>query len=715
MKFARSKSFLNQMARKPLALLTLTAVFTLPFTATAQKMSQPQQAKKQAVEIKKLTEDQKILHVLNRLGFGARPGDLKKIRQIGLEKYIEQQLNPEKIDDSVAQAKVQNLEVLKMSNAELFSKYPNQAAVLQVVAQQTGTSVQQLRQAEIRGNGRANGRTKAERKAGIGGDETAMMKEENAAPQAGNLSEEERRRLQQQANQIYRQLDLRRPNEINAQLNASRILRAVYSERQLQEQMVDFWTNHFNVFTGKGATRWFLPEYDRDVIRPNAMGNFRDLLAATAKSPAMLFFLDNHQSVAENNNQNQQLNRRLQRIQQNGGKIPAQMMARLREQFPNLSDAEIEQRIRQQQQRAQNRQRRGINENYARELMELHTLGVDGGYTQKDIQEVARAFTGWTIVDPRGYRNSVAKLLGEKEEQRVRGMMRLGGMPADAESGTFYFNERAHDKGEKTILGQKIPAGGGIEDGLKVIDILVKHPSTAKFIARKLAVKFVNDNPNEALVKRVADAFQKSNGDIKTTLRALFSSPEFFAPENYRAKIKTPFEVLVSAIRAVNADTNASPALQAMLAKMGEPLYGYQAPTGYPDTAEDWVNTGALLERLNYGLALAANRIPGTRVDLTKVVGRDPDNKEKVLETFVAAVLHNEVSPVTKQTMLKQLNQQMPEPKLDAPAMTENVSMPQGGGRRNQGNQVRLLPPSGNAEVVKILGLVLGSPEFQRQ
>ena len=400
------------------------------------------------------------------------------------------------------------------------------------------------------------------------------------------------------------------------------------------------------------------------------------------------------------------------------------MMNRLREQYPNSSDAEIQQRIKQQQQRAQNqqKQKRGINENYARELMELHTLGVDGGYTQKDIQEIARAFTGWTIIDPRGYRRAAARMIGDDGEKMANGMRRQAGLPADAESGTFYFNERQHDKGEKIVLGQKIPAGGGIEDGLKVIDILVKHPSTAKFIARKLAVKFVNDNPSESLVNRVAEAFQKSGGDVKTTLRALFSSPEFFAPENYRAKIKTPFEVLTSAVRALNADTNASPAMQAMLAKMGEPLYGYQAPTGYPETAEDWVNTGALLERLNFGLALAANRIPGTRLDLTKFVGRDPDNKEKVLDVFVTTVLRGEISPATKTALIKQLNQPLPEPKLDAPkddgeAMTENVSMMQNpiGNRRNQANQLRLLPPSGNAEVIKILGLILGSPEFQKQ
>jgi uncharacterized protein (DUF1800 family) len=713
MKFAESKNFLTRTAQSALASVALTAIFALPMTATAQKMSQPT-GKKSAVESKKLTEEQRILHILNRLGYGARPGDVEKVRQIGLEKYIEQQLSAEKIQDAVAESKVKNLEVLGLSNAELFAKYPNANAVVQIAARESGVNAKQLK---------GDLKTACKEKKDENG---AMAMKQNAQPNAqptnpANLSEDERSEYQRRIAEIYRENDLRRPQQITQQLSASRILRAVYSERQLNEQMVDFWTNHFNVYTGKAATRWFLPEYDRAVIRPNALGNFRDLLAATAKSPAMLFFLDNYQSVAENNNQNGRANKRLERIERNGGQIPPRMMDRLREQYPNSSEAEIQQRVKQMQQRAQNqqKQKRGINENYARELMELHTLGVDGGYTQKDIGEIARAFTGWTIVDPRGYRRAAAQMTGEAGEKMGRGMQRLAGLPADAESGTFYFNSRQHDTGEKTVLGQKIPAGGGIEDGMKVIDILVKHPSTAKFIARKLAVKFVSDNPNEALVTRVADAFQKSNGDIKTTLRALFNSPEFFAPENYRAKIKTPFEVLTSALRALNADTNASPALQAMLAKMGEPLYGYQAPTGYPDTAEDWVNTGALLERLNYGLALSANRIPGTRVDLTKFVGKDPDNKEKVMETFVASILHNEVSPATKQTLMKQLNQPLPDVKLDAPKedepAMENVAMQQGGGRRNQANQVRLLPSSGNPEVVKILGLVLGSPEFQRQ
>jgi len=295
-------------------------------------------------------------------------------------------------------------------------------------------------------------------------------------------------------------------------------------------------------------------------------------------------------------------------------------------------------------------------------------------------------------------------------------LTRLAGLPADAKSGTFYFNERAHDQNEKVVLGQKVNAGG-MNDGLKVIDVLVNHPSTAKFIARKLAVKFVSDNPSEALVQRVADTFHNSKGDIKTTLRALFTDKEFFAPENYRAKIKTPFELVVSAIRTIGADTNGG-AVQTMIAKMGEPLYGYQAPTGYPDMAEDWVNTGALLERMNFAIALASNRIPGTRVDLSKFEAKD---KAQVLDKTIRAVLDGEVSPNTKQTLLQKINEPLPEIKMsnDADAMEnmENAAMmpAQGGGRKGQNRQARLLAPSGNAEVFKVVGLILGTPEFQRQ
>ncbi len=700
------------LIHKITALLMLAAMFSPIFTvgATAQM--------KQKTSAKQLTEDQKILHVLNRLGFGAREDDVERVKAVGINKYIEQQLNAVSINDQTAEAKVKNLDVLKMSNEELFAKYPNQAAVLLAVAQKNNldkTDTAQLKNKnQVKGDEMKN----------TGG---AMMTgdNKNADANVAQLSEADRQKYQQEIVALYAKYKLGRPQQITQQLNASRIMRAVYSERQLNEVMVDFWTNHFNVYAGKAATRWFLPEYDRDVIRPNALGNFKDLLTATAQSPAMLFYLDNFQSVSPeaqttgNNRANNRVNNPNRRLNQTN-EMNAQRREQLKKQY-GLSDAELEARIKQNQQNQKQpkRMQRGINENYAREVMELHTLGVEGGYTQNDIKEVARAFTGWTIVDPRGYRRTFADVANGTEDKRVTRLMRLAGLPEDAESGTFFFNERAHDKGEKTVLGQKINEGG-MKDGLKVIDVLVNHPSTAKFIARKLAVKFVSDNPSEALVGRAAKAFQDSKGDIKTTLRAIFTDKEFFAAENYRAKIKTPFEVVISAIRTVGADTNGGQ-IQAMLAKMGEPLYAYQAPTGYPDTAEDWVNTGALLERLNFAVALASNRIPGTRVNLKQFEGRD---KSEILNRSIAVVLDGEISPNTKATLLKQLEQPLIEPKIETVAdnsddgdAMENTAMMQnqGGGGRNRQRQLRLLPPSGNAEVFKVVGLILGTPEFQRQ
>ncbi len=695
--------------QKLTAFLMLAAMFSPVFSinAGAQQMTASAQSKA-------LTENQKILHVLNRLGFGARPGDVERVKGVGLNRYIEQQLNPASINDSLAEAKVQNIDILKMSNEEIFAKYPSQKVALQIVAQRNGLNPKQL-SGELKELRKDN---KSE-KNGEMGMETDAAKNPPATPDTAQMTDEQRRDYQRQVAQVYRESGFRRPAEISQQLTASRILRAAYSERQLNEVMVDFWTNHFNVFAGKGAVRWLLPGYDRDVIRPNALGNFKDLLAATAKSPAMLFYLDNFQSVAENANQMGGNNRRAQRLMQNGGQINERQKERMRAR--GMTDEQIEQRAKQMSENPQANQpkrKRGINENYARELMELHTLGVEGGYTQKDIGEVARAFTGWTIIDPRGYRNAAGQMgEGGKGKRAMKGMMRLGGLPADAESGTFFFNERTHDGGEKIVLGQKVDEGG-MNDGLKVIDILVNHPSTAKFIARKLAVKFVSDNPSEALVQRVADAFHNSKGDIKTTLRALFTDKEFFAPENYRAKIKTPFEVVVSAIRTVGADTNGGQ-VQAMLAKMGEPLYGYQAPTGYPDMAEDWVNTGALLERMNFSIALASNRIPGTKVNLSKFEGK---NKQEILGKAIAEILEGEISANTRAMLLEQLEHPLPEPQLTANSdemMVENASMErpaggQGGGKRGA-QQARLLPPSGNAEVFKVIGLILGSPDFQRQ
>ena len=550
-----------------------------------------------------LSEDQRILHVLNRLGFGARPGDVDRVKAMGLDNYINQQLNPEKISDSAAESKLADLATLNMSTAELYGKYP-----------QPG---QLLRQLQARGMIPSDPEMKPD-----------APKNNQTQPPAGNPLDNEKNR--EAIQKYYRENGLQRPERIVTELQASRILRAVYSERQLQEVMVDFWTNHFNVFANKGADRWLLTSYDRDTIRPYAMAKFSQLLEATAQSPAMLFYLDNFQSVS-----------------------------------PDMDNGRRGIFRPQQQQR----QRRGINENYARELMELHTLGVDGGYTQKDVQEVARCFTGWTIFQPRGGAaalNAVMPREGERRNERLRDTMQRT-------AGTFFFNQRAHDDGEKLVLGHKIPSGGGMKDGLMVLDILAHQPATAKFIATKLVRHFVSDNPPPALVERVAATYKKSDGDIRELLKTIFFSKEFNSPEAYRVKIKRPFELVVSAIRTLGADTNGGPGTHQWIARMGEPLYGFQTPNGYSDAAESWVNTGGLLERMNFGLALAGNRVQGTKVNLANAKGE----QSKVLDEYLKTILAGDISASTREALAKQLNQSDPP--------------------------------------TKVVGLILGTPEFQRQ
>jgi uncharacterized protein (DUF1800 family) len=658
---------------KTLTAIVLMSAFAVPDIALAAGGR---------VAVRPLTEDQKILHVLNRLGFGARPGDVERVRSIGLQKYIDQQINGVSIDDRVAETKVNSLEVFRLSTSEVFAKYPNPAALL----------------LQLDGGRQAQARQPA---ANRGAENMPAVEQPQQTEMTAGQQRERRQRLQR----LYREYDLRPANELIPQIAANRVLRAVYSERQLQEVMVDFWQNHFNVFSGKAAVRWYIPSYERDVLRKNALGNFRDLVAGTAQHPAMLFFLDNFESRAPGAQPAGALERQLQ-----NGKLDPRMRERMK-QRQGLTDAQLDERVARAREAGERQRNRGLNENYARELMELHTLGVDGGYTQKDIVEVARAFTGWTIADPRGYRRAAAASIRGTEDRRLARVQRMPGVPDDIESGEFFFNQGWHDRSPKTVLGQKIDEGG-VKDALKVIDILVKHPSTAKFIARKLAVKFVSDKPSDALVGRVAAAFSKSSGDIKTTLRALFTDKEFFAPENYRAKIKTPFELAVSSIRTLGAETNGGPPMLAMLNKLGEVPYGYQAPTGYPDTAEDWVNTGALLERLNFAVAVASNRIPGTRVDLKSFESKD---RSKVLDTAIERILDGDVSAATRATLLRQVENPLPEVKpgseprddLDVP----NMRGQQGGMNR----QARLLPPSGNPDVFKVVSLVLGTPEFQRQ
>ena len=637
---------------------------------------------------KKLTEEQRIVHVLNRLGFGARPGDIERVKAMGVENYINQQLAPEKISDAVAEDKVKTLSSLTLTTAELYEKYPQPGQLLRQL-QQRGMLPQNLAEArDNRVKGGANSTSAPNSNAG------EMSNQTTPPPQAPPQNPLDNEKYRQVVRDYYMQNGLLQPQRLSADLQASRILRAVYSERQLNEVMVDFWTNHFNVFMNKGADRWLLPSYDRDTIRPNAMGKFATLLEATAKSPAMLFYLDNFQSVSPNASQ--------QPLRPRQRQILRGMEGELRRRNILMNQGVVQPVPRQP---APQQQRRGINENYARELMELHTLGVDGGYTQKDVQEVARCFTGWTIFQPRGGAAALNAIMGDGARRNA---------------GTFFFNARAHDDGEKVVLGHKIPGGGGIKDGLMVLDILAHHPSTAKFIATKLVRHFVSDEPPASLVDRVAATYTKTDGDIREMLRTIFFSNEFNSPEAYRVKVKRPFELVISAIRTVGADTNGGPGTHQWLQRMGEPLYGFITPNGYSDTAESWVNTGGLLERMNFALALASNRIPGTRVNLAKLsgnLGTSEADKTKLMDQFLNTILGGDISNATRETLLKQLDQptvvSIPTPG-QRPAERQD-DMGQMEGPDQMPRQRPRVEATINDPVTKVVGLILGTPEFQHQ
>ena len=414
---------------------------------------------------------------------------------------------------------------------------------------------------------------------------------------------------------------------VNVELSEGKLLRAIYGERQLQEVMTDFWFNHFNVFIGKGADRYLLTSYERDVIRPHAMGKVEDLLVATAKSPAMLFYLDNWMSVGPNSAL--------------ASGVPVE--ARWRRRFPPSNGSA----------RPRNR-RAGLNENYGRELMELHTLGVNGGYTQKDVTEVARVFTGWTIKQPR-------------------------------QGGDFAFEDGMHEPGDKFVLGHRIKSNGERE-GLELLHLLAHHPSTAKFICTKLAMRFVSDNPPPALVERMAETFLKKNGEIRAVLETMLHSPEFWQPDMYRSKVKTPLEFVVSAARATGAEVEDALPLVRQLQNMGMPLYGMQPPTGYSMKADTWVNSSALLGRMNFSLALAAGKLPRIHADATPLPGTTPPASDQALATLEDRLLAGDISQQTHDTISARLN----DPKTN---------------RRRQDD--------GNAAL--ITGLLLGSPEFQKR
>jgi uncharacterized protein (DUF1800 family) len=593
----------------------VTVLFS-PVLLPAQSGKTPQEPKSSQFD-KKLTGDREILHALNRLGFGPRPGDLEAVKKMGLSKWIDLQLHPDRIPENPALTEL--VEPLMSAptglgrgvllagarifvmNGQPLNKLitPEQTNLLR-----TGTDKQALDLLAT---------FPTEKKVQVLAAMPAVR--QRLLPL---LDADLRRRVMAAAPGL---LGFRQPESNLAQ---AKIYQAIGSDRQLQEVLVDFWFNHFNVDAGKGATSLMVAAYERDAIRSHVLGTFRDLLEATANSAAMMFYLDNWQSSVT--------------PPESGVTVEARPAA----PFQRLLGALGQQKP------------RGLNENYARELMELHTLGVDGGYTQRDIIEVARCFTGWT--------------LGANRD----GFVAFGG---GATSGDFAYKDEMHDKGEKTVLGVTIPAGGGKEDGEKVLDILARHPSTARFISRELAERFVADDPPPALVERMAATFQSTGGDIRAVLTTLFHSREFSSEGAYRSKLKTPLEFVVSAARAAGAHVEDAMPLVTEISSLGQPLYRKVEPTGYSNLGSKWVSAASLVERMNFVLQLSQNRISGVKVNLDKL--------SPVPESAARQVLFHEAEKETLEPIKAAIQDAIQD---DSGA---------GGGF--------------------VAGMLLGSPEFQRR
>jgi uncharacterized protein (DUF1800 family) len=682
---ATAKSFLATLLSVACILtlgvdLPLPAVAAVPAPIPAAKdKKQKQDPVLKGLPITELSADEAILHALNRLAYGPRPGDVERVRQMGLAKWIDQQLNPNSIDDKVVEARLDTYPTLRMSSATLLAQYPQPkqaekqaakraqavastrsdaaAAVVARDMQPSRGRPQSATQAPAPAETqRAPGQTseaddaanteaqpQAVRMAANAPDGASPMKlDDSQANIATRGAGGKRDLLTVDPNVVPGAIadDSKKPQRVVEELAMAKVTRAIYSQRQLQQIMDDFWFNHFNVFAGKGDDRWLLTSYERGVIQPHTLGKFKDLLTATAKSPAMLFYLDNFLSADP---------RAAQRAAAERAMRQQARWGRYGQPFPP--------RAPQGQQQKKNE--RGLNENYGRELMELHTLGVDGGYTQKDVTEVARCFTGWSIEKPK-------------------------------QDATFKFDERVHDPDPKIVLGKKIHAGG-MRDGEEVIDLLVHHPSTARFISTKLARRFVSDNPRPALVARMAQTFQSSDGDIRAVMKTMIYSPEFWSRDAYRAKVKTPFELVVSTARALGTDVDTPMPLVQWAGRIGEPLFQCQPPTGYSDKADAWVNTGALLNRLNYSLALASNKVRGSRSDTGSLLGMDSSADAKAaLDRAVQLFLGGQTGPMTVETLEKQ---------LDSPQIL----------------QAKLDDPVKHVDLGVVVGLVLGAPEFQRR
>ena len=593
--------------RKPLALLLL-ALAAACSRAARKDVTPPlapqvaQAAAERAAELDPaagpaLTPGEQIDHLLGRVTFGPRPQDRERVARQGIAAFLEDQLHPERLDDGPLEARLAPYDVLRRGSSAL---------VQELIAGRKANQEQKKAEDESKAKAAAEP-AKGNAKAAM--PDAEMAAQDRLPPDTDAESARRPRDLRKQLGRAGRGPGF----DFVVQLSEAKLLRALSSERQLQEVMADFWFNHFNVFAGKEDEAGLLPDYEERVLRPNALSSFPELLEATAHSPAMLVYLDNWRSAS-----------------------PTEPPRPGRRKFaaPDVPKPQ---------------QRRGLNENYARELLELHTLGVDGGYTQQDIIEVARCFTGWTVEAP-------------------------------ATDPRFFFKRQMHDFGKKTVLGHVIPAGRGVEDGEAVLRILEEHPATARFLAGKLARRFVSDDPPDALVDRVAATYTRTHGDLRSMLRTLFESPEFWSRRTLKAKVRSPLELVASSVRALGASVDEPGVLLRTLARIGEPLYAAQPPTGYGDTAQAWLSSGALLARIDFGLELVSG-MKGVKLDLSPL-SAGTKTPEDVLDRTAKRLGAHPLSEKTHDYVLAQLRAASPKPELQA---------------------------------ARAVGLLLGAPELQRR
>ena len=614
-----------------------------------------------------LTEREAAAHLLNRFTYGATPGQVDALVKMGLENWFKQQLQANLPDDSLDQT-LDKLDAVKLTNEQIVNEYPKGGQVLRMAI-----------------------------KDGLINKDSAKV---------------DQKAYRDQIQAYLQQKGMKPERELFRQFIVQKILRSTYTNNQLQEVMTDFWFNHFNVSITKNDCSQFIPAYERDVIRPNALGKFNEILLATAKSPAMLYYLDNFSSTGANTNIN------------NGNALLRQRLLMALPNNNRVGDTTMQAQVVKKAQQAKKAQ--GLNENYAREVMELHTLGVDGGYTQQDVTQAARVLTGWTVYPMGNYGNN--QNLRKQIDRAGENNLSQRGFVHD---GDFLFTPNRHDNGEKTVMGVKFGPNGGYQEGVQLLNMLAHQQATAKFITRKIAVRFVSDNPPQTLLDKMVQTFMAKDGDIKAVLTTMVSAPEFWSKDAVRGKTKSPFELAIGAARALHATIFQPYQLYTWIDKMGQKMYFYQAPTGFPDRAQYWINTGSLLNRMNFGLALASNRIPGVHVDLAALNNHhEPESAQAALITYAKLIMPERNMDATIKQLTPMLNDPNLMKKVDEAAtkttatpatndvmgtdmMMANAGQPlrlKGGGS----GQVRQLPGD-NTMLAQVVGVVVGSPEYQRR